>query len=253
MVLSNKSDAYRVQFSNGFKKNVLGVLGERELSSITTKDVVQLIDGITSNSVANRVLSGLVSFLGWACGRGEIDFNVAVGVPRRKEVSREVLIDVAELNAVCNGVGGEVSDILKLMLLTGLRHGSIRMLTGVNMAGDSLVIDKKLIKNRRDLVVPMLPEAKTIMMKYVDGFSITGVKLAQQIKRTGVKWTAHDIRHLIGTNLGQIKTDSTMISRVLGHSVTGANEIYNHHHHCEEKRIVLMKLRDRFIESGMIF
>jgi len=253
MVLSGKSEAYRTQFVNSFNRNVLSKFGMLSVENITTRDVVSLIDGISSNSVANRVLSGLVSFLGWCCGRGECITNVAIGIPRRTETSREVLIDVKELNDVCIGVGVEVSDILKLMLLTGLRHGTIRKLTGVNVCTDNLVIDKALVKNRRDVVVPMLPEAKMIMMKYENGFKITGVKLAQQIKRTGVNFTAHDIRHLIGTRLGSMGVESTLISRILGHHIKGATEIYNHHHYCEEKREALMKLRDVFVEDGMVF
>lgn len=253
MVLSDKSAAYRTQFVNGFNKNVIGVMGERMIDSLTTKDVVVLIDSITSNSVANRVLSGLVSFLGWCCGRGECISNVAIGIPRRTEASREVLIDIVELNGVCLTVEEELSDILKLMLLTGLRHGTIRMLSGVNVCGDNLVIDKALVKNRRDVVVPMLPEVKVMMMKYENGFTLTGVKLAKLIKKTGVNFVCHDIRHLIGTTLGALRIESTLISRILGHHIKGSTEIYNHHHYCEEKREVLVKLRDVFIESGMIF
>ena len=167
MVLGVKSDAYRVQFVNGFNKNVIGVLGERAVDSLTTRDVVKLIDGISSNSVANRVLSGLVSFLGWCCGRGECLSNVAAGIPRRVEVSRDVLIDVVELSDVVNSgvIMSEVRDILKVMMLTGLRHGTIRKLSSVNVCGDNLVICESIVKNRRDLVVPMLPEVKLIMMK----------------------------------------------------------------------------------------
>tara|TARA_B110000438_G_scaffold302787_1_gene361617 strand:+ start:992 stop:1807 length:816 start_codon:yes stop_codon:yes gene_type:complete len=255
MVLGVKSDAYRVQFVNGFNKNVIGVLGERAVDSLTTRDVVKLIDGISSNSVANRVLSGLVSFLGWCCGRGECLSNVAAGIPRRVEVSRDVLIDVVELSDVVNSgvIMSEVRDILKVMMLTGLRHGTIRKLSSVNVCGDNLVICKSIVKNRRDLVVPMLPEVKLIMMKYESGFTVSGVKMSKELSKTGVDWTCHDIRHLIGTNLGQMRVESTLISRILGHAVKGSTEIYNHHNYVDEKREVLCDLRDRFIDSGMMF
>ncbi|MDB9966240.1 integrase family protein [Planktomarina temperata] len=84
-------------------KNILPKLGKRNLDEVERVEVVRLIDHVATRApiLANRTLGLLKQFFNWAIGRGDIEMNPALGIPKPiKELKRNRVLSLSEMRRI---------------------------------------------------------------------------------------------------------------------------------------------------------
>jgi len=140
--------------------------------------------------------------------------------------------------------------IIATLLCTGIRAEEILNLRviDVNLSSERIFIH--LGKGKKDRYVPIHRKLKQILDSYIrerkrlnktSGYFFTGIKsnlplsykdltrICQKLsKHTGIKFTAHTLRHTAATELLNQGLDIYMVSRVLGHTDIKTTTIYLH-------------------------
>lgn len=100
--------------------------GEREIQSITRRDVMDLLDGLMDEgkaTTANRVKAYLSGFFNWCAAREVIEVPPTLNVkaPAKENARDRVLTDdeIRWLWAACEAQGFPWGDLARLLLLTG--------------------------------------------------------------------------------------------------------------------------------------
>ena len=98
-----------------------------QLSRITPPDVATRLTAIASNAVATNVRRSLNAFFVWALGQGMVDRNPVLGAAQRPVRTRDHVIDADGLRAIWRATedGGDLSAIVRLLLLSGARRSEI--------------------------------------------------------------------------------------------------------------------------------
>lgn len=119
-----------------FDRFVLPSWGEREIRSITRRDVIDILDGIIDSgraTSANRVKAYLSKFFNWCVERDVLDVAPTAGVrPPSKETSRERVLSDDEVRwfwRACEQVGQPWGTLGQLLLLTGQRRSEVAQMT----------------------------------------------------------------------------------------------------------------------------
>ena len=241
-------------------RRITAPFGARAIGSITREEVIGLLDDIQANSgpiARNRAHAEIRAWLGWLHPRGYVPTNVLAGV--RKEISEtsraktRVLTDdelAAMLAATADG--SEYSDIVRVLLHTGMRKGEV-----ANMQPRDLDFETRTIKVRSEVsktvyerVIPMaeaiapMLEARADIGRGRDAY-IFGVgsnfmrpfsgwgKSTERLRKAmpdGDPWTMHDIRRTVATRLHSAGVDPLVIEDLLGHlggSRGGMAGVYN--------------------------
>ncbi|NGQ93091.1 integrase arm-type DNA-binding domain-containing protein [Rhodobacter sp. HX-7-19] len=102
--------------------------GDRDIHSITKRDVIDLLDGIADSGrvvTANRIRAYLNKFLNWCVERDILPMSPATGVkPVAKETSRDRVLTDDEIRwfwQACDAEGFPWGPLGKVLLLTGQR------------------------------------------------------------------------------------------------------------------------------------
>lgn len=247
--------------------------GDRDIHSITKRDVLDLLDGIADSGrgiTANRVLAHLRKFLNWCVERDIVEMNPATGVkPPVPETPRDRILSDDEIRLFCRACddkGQPFGQLGKLLLLTGQRLGEVRQMTEGELAGDTWHLSAERTKNGRAHDVPLSKAAKAVLagverIKSRHGyiFTTTGdtpvsglsrahssisakmVELASEATGEPVeieRWTWHDLRRTCETGMARLGVPQEIIDRVTNH-ISGQHRmvrIYNQHSYAEEKR-----------------
>ncbi|MDA9765479.1 Arm DNA-binding domain-containing protein, partial [Alphaproteobacteria bacterium] len=84
--------------------DVLPALGNKDIRYVKKADIIKIIDGITDRNapiLANRVLQYTSKFFKWCVGRGYIEHNPAINIPKpAREHSRERVLSLAEARSI---------------------------------------------------------------------------------------------------------------------------------------------------------
>lgn len=111
---------------------VVAAWGERNIQSITKRDVIDLLDGIADSGrvvTANRIRAYLNKFLNWAVERDILPISPATGIkPVAKEVSRDRVLTDDEIRwfwAACEAEGFPWGPLGQMLLLTGQRLNEV--------------------------------------------------------------------------------------------------------------------------------
>jgi len=252
-------------------KHVMPVWGERDVQTITRRDVIDLVEGVATRSggvTANRLLSHIHKFLGWCVVRDVIDLNPASGVqkPAKEQSSDRVLSDeeIRLFWAACDEEGQPFGAIFKLLLLTGQRKSEIAEMTEAEIREGLLHLPSERVKNKRGHDVPLSKAAQAILagvqrVKSEKGyiFSTTGKTpvsgfddptnrvRAHMNKAAGRElehWTLHRLRATCATGLARLGVSRDIHKRVINHKGSGGDvvtDIYDRHAYLEEKREAL--------------
>jgi integrase len=89
------------------ERHVVEVWGERKVTDIAKRDVIDLLDGIADSGravTANRVRSYLSRFFNWCVERDILDYSPVFGVkPVTKEVARDRVLSDDEIRWLWRG------------------------------------------------------------------------------------------------------------------------------------------------------
>jgi integrase len=241
--------------------------GHRKAADITRREVIALLDEVAARGApihANRVLALVSSIFNWAVAKEIVPATPAVRLLKPgHEQSRDRVLEDEEVRKVWQALQPESSalaSVFRLLLLTGQRRSEVREMrwSELDLKSGWWTIPSERTKNKLTHRVPLVGEALGILKSLEAGKGDTdyvfvgkgGIlpvqnlakPLKRVIKRSGVSFRVHDLRRTLSTNLGRLRVDEDLISKVLNHfdkkNVTG---IYNRYRYDREKRMALVK------------
>lgn len=242
------------------------------VAQLTPDDVEVVIDRIAdrgSKSMADHTRTALVTFFAWCAEprRGYVTENPAEPVAKPTEGSeRTRTLSDDEIVTFWRGlraapISEPVRRMLRLLLITGQRSGEVRSMEVKELDLKERIWEipahkRKLRSKKRklphavslsDMAVKQLqdlPEHGFVFRSKSTGEPFSEKVLARAVERWHDKvgtlradrWTPHDLRRTVRTNLGRLRIDSAVAERVLGHQVGGAMEnVYNRYAYLDEK------------------
>jgi integrase len=243
-------------------------LHRRSLIEIDRRTIATLLGEIETASgpvARNRVRASLSAFWNWAIREGLCDVNPVTGTGIATETTRDRVLSPKELSAVWTGLDdGQFADIVQLLILTGQRRDEIGWLRWSEWRDDAIVLPPERTKNGRAHVVPLSPQALTILDRQVrrnrehvfgigeGGFSGWAAAKASLDRRVRVPdWRLHDLRRTAATGMAELGGLPHIIEAVLNHvsgHKAGVAGIYNRATYAAECREALKRWADYVTE-----
>ena len=287
---------YATEVRRIMERDVLPRWGDRFIRGLTKHDVNELLDakartrqrarkGTEGGAAvqANRTLTRLRTFFGWAEAQGLIAEDPSAGVlPRAKEKPRDRFLNDDELVWLWRGaerVGWPFGAIFKLLLLTAQRESEVAGMrwAELNLAERTWTIPRERTKSNRAHVVHLseaaaeiieaLPRVGNLVFptrngKALSSFSkakdrMDALMLAQLREATGnpeaelAPWVIHDLRRTGTTVMARLGIAPHVADRVLNHSagtIRGVAATYNRFEYLDERKAALEAL-GRFIRG----
>lgn len=253
-----------------FDQHILPTWGDRDVATITKRDVLDLLDGIVDAgkaTTANRIRAYLSKFFNWCASRDiiEVPPTLNVKAPAKEKVRDRVLTDdeVRWLWLACEAEGFPWGPFGKMLLLTGQRLNEVAQMTDAEIRDGAWHLASIRTKNGRAHVVP-LSETVAGILKAIprvpdeDGvvrfiFTTTGATpvsgfskgLDRIQKRMGeiaakergepvemARWTWHDLRRTAATGMARLGIPVRVTEAVLNHvSGTGGGIVAVYQRH----------------------
>lgn len=243
-------------------KELLPVWGQRSISDITRRDMLDLLDEIIDRgapALANKVLGTVKTLFYWALDRDIIDTNPMARIkPPAPVVRRERMLNDEEIPLLWSAwekMGHPHGRFLQLLLVTAQRRSEV-----ANMRWEAVDIENRLWtipaeanKSGRAHEVPLSRLAVEIIQSVPRtheelllpthvGKPISGFTPCKQRadKLSGITdWRFHDLRRTAATNMARIGVSVHTISRVLNHVEGGVTSIYDRYSYLPEKHHAL--------------
>jgi integrase len=258
-------------------RHVVAIWGERDIQTITKRDVIDLLDGIADSGrvvTANRVRAYLNKFLSWCVERDIIKQSPAMGVkPAAKEKSRDRVLTDQEIKwfwLACTVEGQPWGHLGKMLLLTGQRLGEVVNMTDGEITDDLWHLTADRTKNGRAHDIALSEAARDVLgaVERVKGqagyvFTTNGASALQGYhkgrnhiaKRMAEiasheageameipHWTFHDLRRTAATGMARLGIPVRVTEAVLNHvsgTAGGIVGVYQRHDYADEKRNAL--------------
>jgi integrase len=264
------------------RSNILPCFGERDARSITSREIVELVDTIIDRKapvLANRVAALLTQMFRFGVARALINASPVVFQerPGGREKPRERILTDAELKAFLkNPIAAtryeRLAHVVTLLLLTGQRRGELAAARWVDVSFEERIwhIPPENSKNGRGHDVPLSDWAATEFshLKSLAGTSpwvlpdkrgtthleakllTRGIaKTASRFERQGIaEFTLHDLRRTCRTGLARIGIAPHIAERVLNHAQERIPGTYDRHDYLSEKRDALERWSDHLRE-----
>jgi integrase len=240
----------------------------RPIASITRRDVLAALDRVVEAGApieANRTLAAVRKLFNWAVARDIIAVSPCMGVPPpAKETSRDRILTDDEVRALltaCDDVRPPCGALIKLLLLTGQRHGEVAGMrwSEIDVKTRTWTLPPTRTKNAQRHEVPLSAQALALIESqprivgaadYVfttNGNSATGgMSRAKAMLDASMKlaapWRLHDLRRTVASGLARLGINLAVIERVLNHtsgSFAGIVGVYQRHSFADEKRKAL--------------
>lgn len=171
-----------------FKATINPALGDRDIASITKRDIIELLDTIVDRGsplMANRILSTLKKFFGWLCERDTVVASPTAGIgkPSAEKSRDRFLLDheIRLLWKVSHEIEYPFGPFVRLLIITGQRLNEV-----AGMKRDELSLgtinpewtkSKTRTKNNKAHVVALAPSAVSLINELPpigeDGFVFT--------------------------------------------------------------------------------
>lgn len=280
-----------------FEHDVLPRWGDRPLADIAKGDVLELIDakaarrerkrlGMTEGAAvqANRTLTRLRTFFGWAAANDLVDADPTGGVRKpAREGPRDRVLDDDEIRAFWTATGEirmPFGPLFRLLLLTAQREVEVANMTWpqLDRAVGIWTIPSTLAKNGKAHVVHLsalaaevldvVPEIAGQELLFsgrgrtpASGFSrakdrLDRLMFAALRQTAGEKaaiapWVLHDLRRTATTGMARLGIAPHVADRVLNHqagTIRGVAAVYNRFDYLDERKVAL-EAWARFVES----
>jgi len=260
---------------NLIRSNITPKFGERDVRSITSREVVELVDEIVDRGspvLANRVAALLTQLFKFAIHRALIEASPVVFLerPGGRETSRKRILSEDELRAfLVNRKAAtrydRLSHVITVLLLTGQRRGELALAQWIHLDFDSRTwrIPDENSKNGVGHTVPLGDWAieEFLNLKSLAGSSpwvLPGkdsrqpldpklltrsvAKNLRRFKALGIeKFTLHDLRRTCRTGLAKLRVAPHIAERVLNHAQETIPGTYDRHDYIDEKRDALQR------------
>jgi integrase len=262
-VQRTSTKAYAKATESVFTNVIMPAIGSRRIDSITKADLIGIIDRVVAQGhgvQANRVLSRLKRFFGWALERDIIARNPTIGIkPPTKETPRERVLSDDELARVCKAaeaMGYPYGSLIQMLILTGQRRGEVAGMQWDEIRGDEWHIPAWRMKAKTEHVLPLSSYATTLLatVPRIAGapvFTATGkgsvsdfvVYKRKLDELSGVRnWVVHDLRRTVATGLARQGAALAVIEQILHHkvgSIGRVGAIYQRYSFLPEMRTAL--------------
>ncbi|WP_162801137.1 tyrosine-type recombinase/integrase [Azospirillum brasilense] len=251
---------------------------DRPAADLRRRDLTALLDPfIIAGHVqkAHKVREIVVRIVNWAVDRGDLEANLLVSPSRGRKRSgilrrekRERVLSAEELAAVwagCEELTGPFPAIVKTLILTGQRREEVGAMRWAELDLDNglWTIPSDRYKTGIVHVVPLTEPVKKIITglhrlsddfvfatkkdSHFSGYSKCKARLdamvAAQRAKAGLPdidgWTLHDLRRTLRTGLSELRVNSDIAERVVGHVIGGVQGVYDRHAYLDEKRDAL--------------
>jgi integrase len=244
-----------------FAKDVLPAWGNRSVTDIGRRDVLDVIDSIVDRGsviAARRLQSHIHRFFRWCVSRGIIEVNPAANLDKPgSETKRDRVLTDAELVSVWKSatqLGWPFGTAIQLLILTGARRNEIGCLRWPEVDGEIIKIKSERTKNGEPHDIPLSPAAMDILANapriassdYV--FTTNGKVPIRNWARAKTSldaiasiepWRIHDLRRTVATGLQKLGIGLQVVEALLGHiggSRGGIVGVYQRHNYADEKR-----------------
>jgi integrase len=252
-----------------FRRDVLPAWDERQIGTITRRDVVELIDAVADRGsvvMARRLHAHLHRLFRWSLGRGIIEHHPMMGLDKPgADVKRDRVltdVEVATIWHAAERAGWPFGPIVQLLALTGCRRTEIGALRWSEISEGEIRLGGDRTKNAEPRTIPLAHAATEIIagLPRVAGafvFSTTGKTAVSGWSKAKLlldraiadmsggplpDWHFHDLRRTVATGMQRLGFSLQVIEAVLGHtsgSRAGIVGIYQRHSFDTEKRVAL--------------
>jgi integrase len=246
------------------------------LSNIKRRQLSDLLDGVMKRSgvvTANRTYSTLSEFFAWSMGKGYIDANPMLGIPKFEgEKQRDRVLDDRELRLIWEACdpSDHYGAIVRLLILTGQRANEIAglRLSEIKTEKSQIELPSARTKNKTSHIVPLSGPAMAILNGLIrrankdgtlrdlvfgvaegtafSGWSRCKERLDQRVTELNggplPDWVVHDLRRSVATGLGNLEAQPQpprVIEALLNHKSgvkAGVSGLYNRSGYEREKR-----------------
>ena len=241
----------RASYARAMRKDVLPGLGTRAINSIRRADIERLHGKISASEPihANRTLAALSSIWSHAERWGMADprSNPCTHVKRNKETSRERFLNPKELkrlHAVLDTEDPAWADIIRMILLSGMRKGEVLALRWEDVDWDDALLRLPDSKTG-SRVIPLSEPALNLLASrksVADDSALVFPSDRTGGTRKGIaKWwngvraraglwdvRIHDLRHTMATAALEAGHSLDAVGIVLGHTNIRTTSIYSH-------------------------
>jgi integrase len=248
-----------------------GPLQKEPVDKIAFDDIAQLIRDLVRDhgpTSAARARSALATFFAWCMRQAMAKANPVVGSdsPIRGQAPRDRVLNDEEIRVIWkNCLDDDFGKIVRLLLLTACRREEIGALrwSEIDLIGGKLVLPKERTKSKRQLELPLLATAATILGSVHrrnsrdtlfgggrGGFNAWSYNTMALNARTAVAhgkalapWRIHDLRRTVRTRLGKLGVLPHIAELVLNHAghKSGIGGVYDHHDYGQEIAEALAK------------
>ncbi len=257
-----KHRAQPLQIWQHIKIDIIPLLGNKKLENLKTREITQALDKIVGRGSpvhANKVLSTLKQAFNYAVSRGEMLLNPAMSIRARDiggiEKPRERYLTLEEVKTLWqfldseeHGTSFQIRAALKIILLTGVRTGEIRVAKWSEFDFENSLWTIPAENTKTNIVMRIhLTELTKKVLRELKAHSdseyvITGADdqsilsdrampraVIRIQSRVGIPhWTAHDLRRTFATQLGEaLHIDPVVIEKCLGHKMPKIMATYN--------------------------
>jgi integrase len=253
------------QTEHVFHNIVLPAWRGRTVHDIQRRDIRELVEGVAENRpiMANRALSHLSKFFNWLCEQDVIVASPCASVkPPSKEHARDRILsddEIVKLWHACDTIKGPAGPAVKLLLLTGQRHGEVVGMRRSEISGDVWTLAPARTKNKQRHEVPLSAQALAIideMPVIYEDFIFTSSASGRRGNMSRVKaaidahmkpatpWVLHDLRRTAASGMAALAIRLPVIEKVLNHksgTFRGIVGVYQRHEYAVEKRDALQR------------
>jgi integrase len=265
-----KGNRYTPAVQRILKRDLFPKWGERPITEITRRDVMQVLDEIAARAPvqANRTLSVVSKLFNWAIDRDIIQTSPVVRIPKPgKETVRDRCLTDNEIRAIwmaAETVGWPFGPCVKLLILTAQRRDEVAHMrwSEIDLIAGMWTLPRERAKNGKAHEVPLSPMAVDVLRSLprpdgvdlvfttngktpISGFSQIKKRL-DALSKVGLtdadEWVFHDFRRTVTTNLAKMGIPPQVADKVLNHvqgTIKGVAAVYNRHAYLDERRAAL--------------
>lgn len=189
------------------------------------------------NLDAPHEIASWKAFMNWCIRQEYIDRNPFASM-RTKTGSRDRVLSDEEVKLLWAYDFPPFSNIIKLLLLTGLRRMEVMHL---QVIGDNFVLAPEHTKNGQGHTLPASDWAKSYApIPTYNGWSKAKARVDKNVKIP--HWTLHDLRRTFATIHARIASPLHVIEAMLNHTsgeVSGLKAVYIRHNYLQEAKIAI--------------
>jgi integrase len=264
-----------VHTARDIKKEFVSRYGGRPIDSITSKDIVSVLDAAVERGAAyyaHKLLADVRRLFNWAIARGAYGIEQSpcdrmrpAKVIGGKEARTRILAD-DELRSVWSAaqtMGYPFGSLIQFLILTGQRKSEVAeaQWSEFDLSSKLWRIPASRMKANAAHVVPLTDECMRILgnvprfnggdfiftttfgEKPVSGFSKTKLRLdalmSAELKRPVEPFVLHDLRRTMRTGLSALPIPDLVRELVIAHARPGLHKVYDQFAYLDEKRQAL--------------